>query len=98
MDRFYYALSFATLFLSVGGVAAVAAGEVEERGLSVGALTAVLFAALTAHSGALNAMWALCVQGQTVTTLKRIINYLQLVEKEHKEHKTQPLPAITRTS
>ena len=82
LDRFYFSASLATSLLSVSGVALLASREVSSNKLSIGALSGILYASITAHFGMLNAMWAFCIQGQTVSTLKRIVNYLLTSEKE----------------
>jgi len=77
IDRFYFAVGMATWFSSMGLIALLAGREVTMGKLGLGVLSGILYATLTTHSGMLNAMWALCVQGQTATTLKRILKYLE---------------------
>jgi len=77
IDRFYFAAGLATWFSSMGLIAVLAGREVTMGKLGLGVLSGILYATLTTHSGMLNAMWALCIQGQTATTLKRILNYLE---------------------
>ena len=79
MDRYYFALSFITSFTSVAAVALLGAERVREEAIGVGSLAGIIYATLTAHFGMLNATWAFCILGQTVATIKRILNHLQLM-------------------
>jgi len=80
LDRYYFTLSFITALFSTSTLALMASREVTEGKLSIGGLSGLIYASVTAHFGMLNAMWALCIQGQTVTALRRILNYMQTKE------------------
>ncbi len=95
MDRYYFALGFTTCFLSISYIAILAIRRVEESYLGIGAFAGMLYASLSAHIGMLNAMWAFCIQGQTIATIKRILSYIQLVEKL-KSHEKRTVHIMTR--
>jgi len=82
IDRYYFALGFATWFLSVAGVAVIGISRAYNKVLDVGALAGTLYAAMTAHAAMLNATWALCIQSQTSATIKRILGYIALISEE----------------
>jgi ABC-type multidrug transport system fused ATPase/permease subunit len=78
LDRLYFTASFITALLSASAISLLAARRALEGRLSLGALSGVVYASITAHFAALNAMWALCIQGQTTIVLRRILSYLQV--------------------
>ena len=78
LDRLYFTASFITALLSASAISLLATRRVLEGRLSLGALSGVVYASITAHFAALNAMWALCIQGQTTIVLRRILSYLQV--------------------
>lgn len=80
LDRIYWSLSLGTAFISMTGISLLAEREISENKLGIATLSGLLYASLTAHFGMLNAMWALCIQGQTIAALKRVMNHLITVE------------------
>ncbi len=84
MDRLYWGASLATAFTSMSLIALTSTRVLRRDGIDPGSLAGILSAALTAHMGILNAMWALCVQGQTSAAIKRLIIYSKLFEKAEK--------------
>ncbi|MEM1611427.1 MAG: hypothetical protein QXQ57_07280 [Sulfolobales archaeon] len=88
MDRLYWGASLATAFGSMGLLAVLFIRGFDGNETDPGKVAGILSAALTAHMGMLNAMWAMCVQGQTSAAIKRIMVYSKLFERE------KPLRAI----
>jgi ABC-type multidrug transport system fused ATPase/permease subunit len=80
LDRIYWSLSLGTALISMTGISLLAEREISENSLGIATLSGLLYASLTAHFGMLNAMWALCIQGQTIAALKRVMNHLITVE------------------
>ncbi|MEZ0290081.1 MAG: hypothetical protein ABWJ42_03200 [Sulfolobales archaeon] len=81
LDRVYWTLSLSTASLSMIYVSLLSWREVNENRLSLGSLAGLLSAALGSHFSMINAVWALCVQGQTVATIKRVIRELEVVTR-----------------
>jgi ABC-type multidrug transport system fused ATPase/permease subunit len=84
MDRLYWGASLATAFTSMSLIAVISTRDLREDRIDPGSMAGILSAALTAHMGMLNAMWAMCVQGQTSAAIKRLIIYSKLFEKAEK--------------
>lgn len=76
LDRVYWSLGLGTALVSMIGISLFSEREMREGRMDVASLAGLLSASLTAHFGMLNAMWALCVQGQTVAALKRVVSHL----------------------
>ncbi|MEM2390294.1 MAG: hypothetical protein QW215_08655, partial [Ignisphaera sp.] len=74
-DRVYWGVSFFTQFTSIGIISFVAVLQAYNGAIDVGSLAGIISATINAHSALLNAMWALCIQGQNVAAIKRIYVY-----------------------
>lgn len=74
-DRVYWGLGLASVYVSTGVVTFFSVGQARSGELDVGSLAGVISATLNAHNALLNAMWALCMQGQTTAVVKRIMKY-----------------------
>jgi len=80
-DRLYWGLGLFAGFASMGVISYLSIINVRRGSLDVGSLAGILTASLSAHTGMLNAMWAMCVQGQTSAAIKRILKYSSYLEK-----------------
>ncbi|MCS7111095.1 MAG: hypothetical protein NZ912_02485, partial [Ignisphaera sp.] len=80
-DRIYWGLSLFTQYASIGIVAFIALLQAYRGFIDVGSLAGIVSAAINAHTALLNAMWALCIQGQNIAAIKRIYVYLYGVEQ-----------------
>ena len=76
LDRYFWAISLSTALVSMSGIAFMSYKELERNRLDISSLAGLLSASLTAHFAMMNAMWALCIQGQTVAAIKRILEHL----------------------
>ena len=74
-DRVYWGMSLFTQFASLGLVSSIALSQARSGFINAGSLAGILSAAISAHTALLNAMWALCIQGQTTAAIKRVIAY-----------------------
>ncbi len=77
LDRVYWSSSFATSYLVPVASAIVGIGYVNDGKLSVGSLIGMLTAALTMHTALVNALWGICLLGQNVVPINRILSIKQ---------------------
>jgi len=87
LDRYFWSISLSTALGSVAGITLLSSRELSEGRLNIATLSGLLSASLTAHFSMMNTMWALCVQGQTVAAIKRVVEYLDIREKKYLTHK-----------
>ena len=73
LDRLYWGLGLLVGPASMGIIAYIAIGETHRGILNIGALAGLLSATLGTHTAALNAMWAMCIEGQTSAAIKRLM-------------------------
>ncbi|GEM_PF-410277 len=74
-DRIYWGISLFTQFTSIGIISFIALTQAYSGLIDAGSLAGILSATISAHSALLNAMWALCIQGQTTAAIKRAVVY-----------------------
>jgi ABC-type multidrug transport system fused ATPase/permease subunit len=96
-DRVYWGYSLFTQYASVSAIAYLSVDKTRRGEIDVGALAGILSAVFGAHGAIMNAMWALCIQSQTVAAIKRVSEYL-FADKELKkaEAPLQALPIVKR--
>jgi len=92
-DRIYWGFSLLNQFTAATLIAAVSIGKARQGEIDVGSLAGILSASLGAHGAVMNAVWALCIQGQTVAAVKRV---LALFERGVTEHKEREVPATAK--
>lgn len=83
-DRIYWGFGLFTQYASVGIISFVALLQAYSGYVDAGSLAGIISAAINAHTALLNAMWALCIQGQNIAAIKRI--YVYSHEEGQKEH------------
>ena len=74
-DRIYWGTSLFTQFASIGIISFIALTQAYSGLIDAGSLAGILSATISAHTALLNAMWALCIQGQTTAAIKRAMVY-----------------------
>ncbi|MEM4732426.1 MAG: hypothetical protein QXO48_04735 [Desulfurococcaceae archaeon] len=73
-DRLFFASSFATTFASTALLSYVVWFEALRGRISLGGVAGIISASLTSHISLMNAMWAICIQGQVTATFLRLKN------------------------
>jgi ABC-type multidrug transport system fused ATPase/permease subunit len=71
-DRVFWGCALLTQFTSVSAIAYISVNKARTGEIDVGALAGILTAVSGAHGAIMNAMWALCIQSQTVAAIKRV--------------------------
>lgn len=74
-DRIFWGLGLVIQPISLSLIAYLSVINALQGIIDVGTLAGILSASLTAHTAMLNAVWALCIESQTVAAIKRISNY-----------------------
>jgi len=72
-DRFYWSLSLLYGYALPAALAVMGVGEVRAGRLSIGALAGALYALFNVFPPLVNALWGLCVLGQSVVPMRRIM-------------------------
>ncbi|MEM0311178.1 MAG: hypothetical protein QXF10_07035 [Ignisphaera sp.] len=85
-DRVYWGFSLFTQYSSATLISYLSIEKARSGEIDVGTLAGILSASLGAHGAMMNAMWALCIQGQTIAAIKRIAVYFtQDIQSRKKE-------------
>lgn len=94
-DRVYWGFSLFTQYASIGVVSLAALLQAYRGFIDVGSLAGIISAAINSHTALLNAMWALCIQGQNIAAIKRIYVYFHEVGKVSEKSIQNPLSIIS---
>jgi ABC-type multidrug transport system fused ATPase/permease subunit len=80
-DRVYWGTSLITMFSSIGLASYIVYNFSRDDRVDVGTVAGILTAISTGHSAFMNAVWALCIQSQTVAAVKRILECIGVDQK-----------------
>lgn len=95
-DRIYWGFGLFTQFSSAAAISYMSIEKARKGEIDVGTLAGIISAALGAHGAMLNAMWALCIQSQTVAAIKRVTIYFtqELYEAKRNGKMGMPLAKV----
>jgi len=85
-DRLFWGLGLIVQPLSISLIAYLSVASIFREAIDAGTIAGILSASLGAHSAMINAVWALCIESQTVAAIKRISSYL--IDIDDKKHTT----------
>ncbi|MEM0026961.1 MAG: ABC transporter transmembrane domain-containing protein [Ignisphaera sp.] len=89
-DRVYWGFSLFTQYSSAVLISYLSIEKARRGEIDVGTLAGILSASLGAHGAMMNAMWALCIQSQTIAAIKRVVVYFTQDVYSKKKEKAYP--------
>lgn len=89
-DRVYWGLSLFTQYSSATLISFISIDKAVKGEIDIGTLAGIVSASLGAHGAMMNAMWALCIQSQTIAAIKRVAIYF--THDDYRDEKRKPIP------